>query len=83
MLNNPDVLDKIDSDQGRIAQWILAGQALDKTIQSIYLATLTRLPTAEEMDLITEYITKSGNETEGLRDLQHALINSNEFLLRH
>ena len=83
LLNNPDVLDKIDSEQGRIARWILAGQPLDKTIQSIYLATLTRLPTAEEVDLITEYITKSGNETEGLRDVQHALINSNEFLLRH
>jgi len=49
----------------------------------MYLATLTRRPTAEETKLIDDHIAMLGDRAAALEDLQHALINSNEFLLRH
>ena len=49
----------------------------------MYLATLTRRPTAKEKTLVLEHIRAGGDPEGGLQDLQHALLNLNEFLLRH
>ena len=47
------------------------------------MATLSRRPTAQESAIALEHIARAADRLAGLRDLQHALINSNEFLLRH
>ena len=56
---------------------------VDAVIIEIYLATVTRKPTAAELQLARRYIDESKVVVDGLQDLQHALINSNEFLFRH
>ena len=83
LINNPTMLDKIDSPKSRLARWSKAGLTADATVELLYLATLTRWPTSDEQRLAARYVAESDDPTSGLRDLQHALINSNEFLLRH
>jgi len=83
LLNNPVILDKIDSSENRLAHAIAAEQSTDQLIELLYLATLSRLPTRDEVQFCRGYLTASESTAAGLGDLQHALINSNEFLLRH
>jgi len=83
LLNNAGLVQKVKSPNGRIAGWLKAGKGSDEIIESIYLSTLSRRPTAAEKALIAKHLANAASTAEGLADLQHALINTNEFLLRH
>ena len=83
LLNNPSILSKLSDPTGRLAQWLEAGKDSDEVAELIYLATLTRYPTTAEWEIVRKHLAAVGDAAEGLRDLQHALMNSNEFLLRH
>ena len=52
-------------------------------MEQIYLATLSRRPTAPERELVARHLAGAKDRAAGLRDVQHALLNLNEFLLRH
>ena len=52
-------------------------------IELVYLATLSRRPTPKERELVSRHLATVKDRTAGFADLQHALVNSNEFLLRH
>ena len=50
----------------------------------MYLATLSRKPTPAERAVAVKHVAKlDGDRAAALQDLQHALINLSEFLLRH
>ena len=51
-------------------------------ISEIYLRTLSRLPSAEELRISTRHLKNAESRTEGFEDLQWALLNSTEFLYR-
>jgi hypothetical protein len=83
MLNNAGVLSKVRSPKGRIAGWLKDGKSPEEIVERIYLATLSRRPTAHERDLVAKHLTTVQDKAAGLQDVQHALLNVNEFLLRH
>jgi hypothetical protein len=83
LINNPGILNKVESGEGSIAGWIAAGKSGPELIELVYLATVSRRPTRDETQFAMGYLAASQSQTEGMQDLQHALINSNEFLLRH
>jgi hypothetical protein len=83
MLNNAGLLAKVKSADGRIAGWLKAGKDDVWIVEHIYLATLSRRPTAHEKELVVAFLAKAKDRTTGLQDVQHALLNLNEFLLRH
>lgn len=83
MLNNAGVLAKVKSPDGRIAGWLKAGKDDSWIVEQLYLATLSRRPTAHEKELVAKYLTGAKDRATGLQDVQHALLNLNEFLLRH
>lgn len=83
MLNNPATVRNIRSPDGRIQKWLDAGLSSKAIVEQIYLTTVSRRPTSQEATLISEHLSKSPDVASGLFDLQFALLNSNEFLLRH
>ena len=83
LVNNASILQKVDSEKSRLANWINEGKSAAEMVDLVYLSTVSRHPTEGEVQFIQGYLTASENTTGGLRDLQHALFNSNEFLLRH
>jgi hypothetical protein len=83
LLNSKGMLDKLRSPQGRIASAMREHKDDAAAIEQIYLATLSRRPTAGEIDIAVRHISKIGNRAQGLHDLQYALFNLGEFLLRH
>lgn len=83
MLNNPSIVNNIKSPDGRIQQWLNDGMSVGTIVERIYLTTLARRPTPSERELIAQHLKTLPDAPTGLFDLQFALLNSNEFLLRH
>ena len=83
LLNNAGLLSKVRSADGRIAAWLKAGKEPAWIVDHIYLATLSRRPTAREKELVSKHLATVKDTAAGLQDVQHALLNLNEFLLRH
>jgi hypothetical protein len=83
MLNNPAIVNNIKSPDGRIHNWLTGGKSADEVVDLIYLTTVSRRPTQQERDLIGRHLKTLPDVRTGLFDVQFALLNSNEFLLRH
>ncbi|MCE9531389.1 MAG: DUF1549 and DUF1553 domain-containing protein [Planctomycetes bacterium] len=83
LLNNAGLVEKVKSPKGRVAAWIKEGKDDAYLVEQVFLATLSRRPTATEKDVVTKHLKTLPDRAAGLHDLQYALINLNEFLLRH
>ncbi len=83
LLNNKGMLTKVSSPHSRLASALREKKNDAALIEQIYLATLSRRPTAGEITIATRHIEKLGDRVQGLQDLQYALFNLGEFLLRH
>jgi hypothetical protein len=79
-LNGEIVSAKIADGQGRVAGLIASGKPLETCIEELYLATLSRLPTPEELAESRTFLAVSPTPAEGYQDLLWALINSKQFL---
>jgi hypothetical protein len=77
------VNDRLANANNRVGK-MLAKKAGDKEIiEELYLSTLSRMPTADDVKTVTEYLTKSADKRRAWEDIHWALINSKEFLFRH
>jgi hypothetical protein len=84
LLNNAGLLGKLTSPEARLAGWLREDKDDKRVLERIYLATLSRRPTAPEMEIALRHlVTLQGDRVKAMQDLQFALLNSNEFLLRH
>jgi hypothetical protein len=83
LVNNADLLAGIESPENRLARASRAGKSARELVELAFLATLSRRPSAQESAIALQHIDRAPDRLAGLNDLQHALINSNEFLLRH
>ena len=52
-------------------------------IEEMFLATLSRRPSATEAEIALRHLRANDDRARGLHDLQFALMNMGEFLLRH
>ncbi len=82
-LNGDIVTGKIGAAAGRIGRLLTAKTSPEQTIDAIYLATLSRYPTADERQNVARFLKESKTPRECYEDLQWALINSKEFLFVH
>jgi len=83
LLNNKGMLAKVNSADSRLAIALKEGKDNAAMVEQIYLATLSRRPSAGEVDVAIRHINGLGDRAKGLQDLQFALMNLGEFLLRH
>ena len=80
LINGPAVGDAVADPNGRIAKLILAGAPDRKLIDDLYVATLDRPPTTEEIKHAEAYIAGGTNRAARVQDLEWALLNSYAFL---
>lgn len=66
-----------------MAQWRKAGKTGAEVTGLIYLSTLSRRPTDQKRQLVANFLKAAATPDTGFQDLQHAMMNLNEFLLRH
>ncbi|WP_182867147.1 DUF1553 domain-containing protein [Rhodopirellula sp. JC639] len=86
MMNGPVTSDAIDLDRSRLLRAVVESPFFDedKRIETLYLAVLTREPSEEEKQSLTEYLDNKPNETmrrKAFGEILWALLNSPEFVL--
>ncbi len=83
LLNNKGMLGKVKSPESRANAAVKSGKPNAALVEQIYLGTLSRRPTAGEVAIAIRHINSHPDRAQGLQDLQLALFNLGEFLLRH
>ncbi|QDU63126.1 Bacterial Ig-like domain (group 2) [Planctomycetes bacterium Pan216] len=79
---NGDVVNrKLGDKKGRIAELLKVDD--DQAIDTMYLVTLSRHSTKEELSRCKKVITNAPDRRLGLEDVLWALLNSREFLFNH
>jgi hypothetical protein len=79
-LLNGDFLErKVESPSGRVARLLKAKKSPTALVEELYLATLSRLPSAEEAQRAQVWLKKAPSLREGAQDLLWVLINRREF----
>jgi len=78
-LNGEIVSGKISDKNGRVAQLLKAETKPHDVIEQLYLAALSRPPTAAEADAAMEFLADSPSPQEFYEDLLWALLNSKQF----
>jgi hypothetical protein len=83
LANHPRVREKIAAPDGRLVD-ILKAQSNDaKRIEEVYLWTVSRLPSSEEVQKCVQYVKESPTPEKGYEDVMWSLLNTREFLLVH
>lgn len=82
MLNGSTVHGKI-AEGGVIKQMLAEKKTPEEIIEKIYVRSLTRKPTPEEIAQLTEVVKTAPNPDAGLQDVFWAVLNSREFIFNH
>ncbi len=81
---NGDLIEaKIADPKGRIAALLAAKKAREEVIADLYLATLSRQPTAAELDACKKLFDESTDAKVVFQDLLWSLLNLNRFQFVH
>ena len=83
LANSTALHEKVTSSTGRLATSLKTGQADDQIVEELYLASMSRLPTAAERQAVRELLAEGGSRDEIWQDVLWALINSSEFVFNH
>src|SRR5438093_1644643 len=82
MMTSPVVTKRVGAQGNtRVANLVKTGKSDDEILEELFLASLTRRPTADEVEVAKRVIAKDRNK--GIENIQWALLNSAEFLVNH
>jgi Protein of unknown function (DUF1553)/Protein of unknown function (DUF1549)/Bacterial Ig-like domain (group 2) len=81
--NGASVVEKIRAPQGRLAALVKAGKSDEQIVAELFLATLSRPATGQEMATIRQTFAQGDSRDAVLHDVFWALLNSKEFAFNH
>jgi hypothetical protein len=80
LVNGRTIGDAIADPKGRVAKLILAGGSDRAIVEDLYLAALSRPPTAKEFDAAVSFLKPGESRAAWAQDLLWSLVNSKAFL---
>jgi hypothetical protein len=83
LMTDKKLLDKFQNPSGRLQQVLQSGKSDDEMLDELFLATLSRFPTAADRRLFAEYRAAHTDRRSAFTDTLWALINTREFILNH
>lgn len=83
LFNGEALQAKLQHPEGRVALLLRAGRPDSEATEELYLAALSRRPTAAERAATARLLRRAPTREEGLQDLLWALLNSKEFMFSH
>ena len=81
--NGEEVLKKLGHAEGRLAALLKAGSVERQLVEDVFLATLSRPPSAAEAAAVSRAFAADGTRQEKGRDLFWALLNAKDFTFNH
>lgn len=79
-LNGDILAGKIADGKGTVAKLLKEGKSHEEIVRHLYLLTLCRLPSAEELAESVAFLDESPSSAECYQDLLWALVNSKQYL---
>jgi len=83
LMTDPTLLAKFNEADGRLVKLIKTAQKDDAILDELFLATLSRLPTAKDRQNFADYRRTVTDRRTAILDTMWALINTREFILNH
>ncbi len=83
LMSDPNLAAKLRSNGNRPSTIAKAKLSDEAAVEELFLATLTRLPSAKEKAAALEFLKDGKTRAEALQDMVWALINTREFILNH
>jgi hypothetical protein len=82
-LNGDAIEAKLADPNGRVAKLLSAKKSPDEIVTELYLATVSRRPTADEMSACKKLLAESGDAKAFYQDLVWSLVNAKHFQFVH
>jgi hypothetical protein len=83
LANGTALHQKVIDTKGRVAELLKKQVSDDERVDELYLATLSRPATDEELSIVRQILTEAPSREEGYQDLLWTLLNSSEFVFNH
>lgn len=84
MMNGELIQNALSASKGSLLSDVVNGKGSPaEKIKKLYLATLSRTPSAKEIQTANRVMGKAKSPLEAFQDLYWALLNSNEFIINH
>jgi hypothetical protein len=83
LVNGKTISDAVADGGGRVAKAILSGRSDRDVITELYLASLSRSPSAAELESGVKYLQGGTGRAARAQDLLWALVNSKGFLYNY
>ncbi len=83
LMTDVNVLQKINAADGRLQKLLQSKMAEEQILEELFLATLSRLPTANDRKAFAAHRQIVSDRRAALTDTMWALINTREFILNH
>jgi hypothetical protein len=82
MMTSPVVMKRISTEGNtRVAKLLKSGKSDDEVIEELFLSSVSRRPSSEEVEVAKRVLSQDRNR--GLGDLEWFLLNTTEFLVNH
>jgi hypothetical protein len=85
LTNGKTLLEKLEANDGRIAQLAASELPAEQIVEALYLSSLSRLPTADERVQLSAAIAEApaSDRRAVIEDLAWSVLTSREFLFQH
>jgi hypothetical protein len=83
LVNGKTISDAVSDANGRVAKAILSGIPDRKLVSELYLASLSRPPSATQLEGGLKYLQSGSGHAARAQDLLWALVNSKAFLYNY
>ncbi|QDU09672.1 DUF1549 and DUF1553 domain-containing protein [Gimesia aquarii] len=83
LVNGYAMNSKALSNDGRLGQLLKENKSDAEILDELYLASLSRKPTADEFKAVRELLAEAPSRKEGWQDLVWTIINLSEFVFNH
>src|SRR6266545_771037 len=83
LANHPRVWEKIRDPNGRVAKLLKETKDDASRVDTLFLATVSRLPTESERAACLKFVKEAESSEKGFQGVLWGLLNTREFLLQH
>lgn len=87
LANSDEIENKLASGDGKIGKFFAVPEKdrrpLKDLIEELYLGSLSRLPSSDELNTATKYLDGESDKRQAVEDLLWTLLNSKEFMFNH